>query len=367
MIIEFISLKNFRNYFGREFDFSSGITLVIGPNASGKTNLLEAICLLATGKSFRAEVEEELINYQAETANLKSKIFDGKETKELEIILTRGEIQGRRVAKKIYKINGVNRRMLDFVGNLRHVYFGPENLEIVTDSPSLRRDYLDSALEQVDHEYRRASLSYKKGLRQRNRLLEQIRDEGKPRSSLFFWDKLLLENGEIITRKREEFIEFCDKSLGEKESKMIFGGLEITYEKSVISPARLAQYEREEVAAGMTLVGPHRDDFSIFALPAKAGKGGRALGRDLSKFGSRGEQRLAVLLLKLAELEFMEEKTNERPVFLLDDVFSELDHYNRRRLMEIIPQQQTIITATDLHMVPADFLKKGKLIELDNK
>ena len=211
MILKSLSLQNFRNYSQKEFIFSSGINLVVGPNAVGKTNLLEAIYLLATGRSFRAEVEAEMIGYQSQISNVKCQIYlsESKTSEALEIILTRGEINGKRVAKKIYKVNGVNRRMIDFVGHLRVVYFGPEDLEIVVDSPSRRRDYLDSVLEQVDREYHRASLSYKKGLRQRNKLLEQIRDEGKPRSVLYFWDRLLIENGEVITKKREEFINFC--------------------------------------------------------------------------------------------------------------------------------------------------------------
>lgn len=199
MILKSLTLQNFRNYSQKEFNFFPGITLVVGSNAVGKTNLLEAIYLLATGRSFRAEVEAEMISYNGQMSNVKCQMSNGEE---LEIILTRGEINGKRVAKKIYKVNGVNRRMIDFVGHLRVVYFGPEDLEIVVDSPARRRDYLDGVLQQVDREYRRAALSYRKGLRQRNKLLEQIRDEGKPRSVLYFWDRLLIENGEIITKKK---------------------------------------------------------------------------------------------------------------------------------------------------------------------
>jgi DNA replication and repair protein RecF len=272
---------------------------------------------------------------------------------ELEIILTRGEINGKRVAKKIYKVNGVNRRMVDFVGRLRVVYFGPEDLEIVVDSPARRRDYLDSVLEQVDKEYRRASLSYKKGLRQRNKLLEQIRDEGKPRSVLYFWDRLLLENGELITKKREEFINFVN------QQPAYFEKLELVYDKSIISPQRLAQYAEEEVAAGMTLVGPHRDDVKFKIQNSKS-----KIQKELSAFGSRGEQRTAVFCLKLAEMEFITQKTGQRPVLLLDDIFSELDHQRRKHLLEVIPRQQTIITTTDLHLVEPEVRKKMEVIKL---
>lgn len=285
MILDQLNLTNFRNHSKSSFNFSLEVNLIVGPNASGKTNLLEGIYFLATGKSFRIKgTEKESISYGQKVGRIEGTVVDltgGK--KKMEIILTKGELEGEKVAKKKYLINGVSKRALDFVGNFLAVYFGPEDLEIVADSPATRRDYLDLVLEQVDKEYRRASLSYKKGLRQRNKLLEQIRDEGRSRSSLFFWDKLLIANGEIITRKRGEFIEFVNNQ------PSYFGRLQLVYDKSVISVGRLAQYAEEEVAAGATLVGPHRDDIKFEMGEEK---------RDLSAFGSRGEQRLAVFLFK---------------------------------------------------------------------
>jgi len=355
VIINSLSLQNFRNYSKQEFEFASGTTLLVGPNASGKTNLLEAIYLLATGKSFRAGVEKEMISYGKEIARVQGKIKGEEGIQALEIVLTPGQLGGERVAKKKYSINKVGKRMMDFVGHLRCVLFGPEDLEIIVDSPSTRRNYLDGVLEQVDREYRRASLSYHKGLRQRNRLLEQIREEGKPRSILFFWDKLLIENGGIITQKREEFINFIN------QQPDYFGDLNIVYDSSAISPQRLEKYAGEEVAAGMTLVGPHRDDFDI---RVKGQESGGVKERSLHTFGSRGEQRTAVFSLKLGELEYVAERTEERPVLLLDDIFSELDHERRKRLLEIIPKQQTIITTTDIHLVEPAYRKKVKTLNL---
>lgn len=348
-MIKKLTLKNFRNYAKKDFSFSTGTSLVVGPNAVGKTNLMEAIYLLATGKSFRAELEEEMIGYGQEMANVGGSHFTkaSRDKQSLEIILTTGQVLGKRVAKKIYKVNGVNRRMVDFVGNLKVVYFGPEDLQIIINSPSIRRDYLDSVLEQTDKEYRRASVSYKKGLRQRNKLLEQIREEGTPRSVLFFWDKLLIENGSIITQKRAEFIEFIN------QQPEYFGKLVVNYDKSIISPERLAKYANQEVTAGMTLVGPHRDDFQVSLEK-----------RNLHSFGSRGEQRTAIFSIKLAELEFMAEKTGDKPVLLLDDIFSELDYHRRAHLLEIIPHQQTIITTTDLHLIEPEQRKKMTIINL---
>ena len=353
MTLRYLQLQNFRNFSKKELKFPPETTLIIGPNTSGKTNILEAIYLLATGKSFRAGVEKEMISYGKELARIKGGIKDKEGKENLEIVLTTGQVAGERVAKKRYLINGVGKRMMDFVGKLRCVLFGPEDLEIIVNSPSIRRDYLNSVLEQVDRDYRRASLSYQKGLRQRNKLLEQIREEGRPRSVLFFWDKLLIENGKIITQKRKEFIEFIN------EQPELFGKMRLTYDKSIISPERLARYEKQELAAGVTLVGPHRDDFRV---GLKEGEKKRV--RDLHIYGSRGEQRVAVFSLKLAELEFMVEKTEERPVLLLDDIFSELDHAHRKRLLEVIPKQQTIITTTDIHLVEPGYRKKIKTIEL---
>ena len=346
MILESLNLLNFRSFPKKNFQFSSKISLVVGPNTSGKTNLLEAIFLLATGKSFRAGIEREMISYRKEVARVKGQIENPEKT-DLEIVLTAGQVGGERAPKKRYLVNGVGKRMVDFVGQLSSVFFGPEDLEIIINSPSIRRAYLDLVLEQVDRDYRRANLSYQKGLRQRNRLLEQIRDENKPRSILFFWDKLLLENGEIISQKREEFIEFINSQPDH------FGNLNISYDKSLISPQRLEKYEKEEVAAGMTLVGPHRDDFQV-----------KLKERNLHPFGSRGEQRTAVFSLKLGELEYIAKKTGQRPILLLDDIFSELDHQRRKHLFEVIPKQQTIMTTTDIHLVDPVYRQKVTKIKL---
>lgn len=343
MILKKLQLQNFRSYQKQEFEFSPRVSLVVGANTAGKTNLLEAIYLLATGKSLRAGVEQEMIRSGKEIARVKGKT----EEEELEIVLTRGEVGGERVAKKQYLLNGVKKRKMDFVGCLRAVFFGPEDLDLVVDSPSTRRNYLDSVLEQVDREYRRASLSYQKGLRQRNRLLEQIRDRGLSRSALFFWNKLLIENGEVMTQKRGELIDFINAQPN------YFNDLQVIYHRNLISPARLEKYKDREVGAAMTLVGPHRDDFEF-----------KDKERNLHAFGSRGEQRIAVFSLKLAELEFITEKTGDHPVLLLDDILSELDHQRRQRLLEVIPQQQTIVTTIDIHLAEPVYRKKVKIIKL---
>jgi len=339
-MISKLRLNNFRNFKTKLLDFSPEITVIVGPNASGKTNILESLYVLSTGKSFRARLEEEMINYPKDIARVKGRIKKDEETTDLEVVLTRGLVdigvsRPEKIARKKLFVNRVSKRLIDFAGNYKVTLFGPWDLDLVTLSPSLRRRFLDSVLSQVDREYRRASLSYEKGLRQRNKLLLRIREEGTSRSQLLFWDKLLIKNGDYISTKRSELIDFINKnpSINKEE-------FELSYDRSAISETRLEQYGEEEIAAATTLVGPHRDDFIL-----KEGK------RDLARFGSRGEQRMGVLWLKLAELAFIEKMSQERPTLLLDDIFSELDHSHREIVMRVSRNQQTIITTADPHFV----------------
>lgn len=362
MLLKKIHLRNFRSYHKRDFPFSPLLTVIIGPNAIGKTNLLESIYLLSTGKSFRAETEGEMIGYGSEMSNVKCQISNEKDEKtNLEVILTVGEVMGQGAPAKKFLVDGVSRRMVDFVGNLKAVIFWPQDLELITSSPSRRRKYLDSVLSQVDREYRRTLASYERGVRSRNKLLERIR-EGKARNNeLFFWDQLLITHGGYLTKKREEFLNFVNDQKKEIDGAV----MEVLYDHSYISQARLDQYAEAEIASATTLVGPHRDDFAITVGGDKGEKRNRGeKGRNLHSFGSRGEQRLAVLWLKLSELEFIKTKTGERPILLLDDIFSELDHEHRNYVLETIPKQQTIITATDIHLIEGA-TEKAQIITLN--
>ena len=357
-----IHLSNFRNIEDKLFKFSPKTTVIVGPNASGKTNMLESLYLLSTGKSFRARIEEEMINYDEEIARAKGLFKDGagkgESTIKLETVLTRGEVgvgtaKPEKVARKRMLINGVSKRLVDFAGNFRTVVFGPVDLELVTESPSIRRRFLDMVLFQVDREYRRAALSYEKGIRQRNKLLYRIREENLSRSQLLFWDRLIIKNGNYISQKREDFIGFINDqpSLNEQD-------FSVEYDKSAISQTRLEQYKNEEVAAATTLVGPHRDDFCFKVKNVDSKKA-----RELARYGSRGEQRMGVLWLKLAELAFVKNETGEKPTLLLDDIFSELDQDHRKVVMKASKGQQTIITTADPHFVKK--LEKVEIIKLN--
>jgi DNA replication and repair protein RecF len=364
MLVSEVHLANFRNFKKRTFSFSPNITIIIGPNASGKTNILESLHLLSTGKSFRVRVEEEMISYDKEIARVYGQIVGSRqhETTKLEVVLTRGEItigedpnKKEKSPRKRLLINGAGKRLFNYAGSFRVVLFSPDDLDLVTESPSVRRNFLDTVLSQVDREYRRASLSYEKGLRQRNRLLFRIREEGLSRGQLVFWNRLLIKNGDYMASARQNFIDFANEQGGLNGQ-----AFSLEYDKSAISQARLDQYKNEEVAAAATLVGPHRDDF-IFRIHSKR-NGGRGK-RDLARYGSRGEQRMGTLWLKMAELSFIKQETKEKPALLLDDIFSELDHEHREVVMQAVVGQQTIITTADPHFVEG--FKKMKKIELE--
>lgn len=350
MLLRSILLQNFRSYPKKTFDFLKPSTIIIGENAAGKTNVLEAIMLLATGKSFRAIIDREMIRWHADVARVIGDIGDTK----LELVVTCGEVSGQKVPLKKYLVNGVSRRMIDFLGNFPAVLFWPEDLEIVTDSPSIRRRYLDTVLSHVDREYRRNLLSYEKGLRQRNKLLDLIQEGRAVRSQLLFWDQLLIRAGGYITDVRNAYIAFVN---GTKLENHHFT---LRYEKSVISASRLEQYKDEEINAKATLVGPHRDDFVVQSTTH--GKEGVNGYRNLASYGSRGEQRLAVLWLKLAELDYVEKFSGTRPILLLDDIFSELDEGHRALVGELTHRQQTIITSTDTDAVPNDVQEASQVI-----
>lgn len=331
-MLKTLNLTNFRNFAKKEIEFGNSVNVINAPNAKGKTNILEAIVLLSLGKSFKTRKEEECIKYEENIARVQS---GG-----LEIVLTKDVIGW---PKKRLLINGVARRLIDFVGNIKTVLFAPQDLELVTDGPSLRRNFLDTVLSQVDREYRRSLSSYEKGVRQRNRLLLRIREENISRSNLLFWNQLLIKNGNYITDKRRELIEYVNE----------LGKCNIEYDYSAISEARFDQYKEAEVASATTLVGPHRDDF-LFLKD----------NRNLASFGSRGQQRMEILYLKLAELAYIEEITKIKPILLLDDIFSELDHMHREIVMETINNHQVIITSADPHNLQGLEHRKIKNINL---
>lgn len=352
MYLRSIIVQNFRNYSKQEFKFSSTTTLVVGPNTAGKSNLIEAIFFLVTGKSFRIEKDEDLIKFGSDIGRIKSQIDE----KKLEVVIAKGEVGLSLRPFKKYLLNGVSKRKLDFVGNFFAVLFAPTDLEIIIGSPGKRRDFIDNILVQVDRDYRLAMGFYEKGLRIRNALLHKAKETGVRKEKEFsYWDNLLIVQGQKITKKREDFIHYIN---GSKKEILDF---EIFYDKSIISKDRLLQYKDAEVGTGVTLVGPHRDDL-VINLISNPPAGG-----DIRFFGSRGQQRLAILQLKVLELSLIEQKTGEKPVLLLDDIFSELDNEHIDLVLKMIPNQQTIITTTHEEFIPKKILKDMVVIDLSKE
>lgn len=343
-----LRLKNFRNH--KDFYFTFPLTtVIIGQNTVGKTSILEAIQFLSLGKSFKAEFDADAISENREFSNIEAKVTDSEGTTNLKIILA---VRDGRLTKK-FLVNNVPRRAVDFTSRFLSVLFTPEDLEIITDSPSLRRNYINNILSQSDKKYRVSLSIYEKALKQRNRMLWLLREGKKYFSEADFeyWDNILINNGGILTKAREEFVEYVNI-----QPKDVYK-FEIFYDKSTITRERLEKYHDAERASAKTLVGPNRDDF-FFRFPNTE--------KQISEFGSRGEQRLTIFQMKIIEMYYIKDKTGEIPTLLLDDIFSELDDNNIHRVLDLLPHQQVILTTTHKEFVPKKIISKEdvEIIEL---
>lgn len=342
-------MSDFRNYESKTFDFSDGVTVIAGENARGKTNLLEAIYLLGVGESFRAKRTEEMVRFEQELGRVSGEVpLSKKDVINLEVMVNGGTVMGKIVNKRKYLVDGVSRRRKDILGYLPLVLFRPEDVDLISGAPDIRRKFLDRLMIQVDKMYEHSLSTYEQALRRRNRILDAVRDGTASRYSLAFWDGLLIKHGQVIQDKRRELTDYIN-SLFEKSE--LFRKLKIVYDLSVISESRMAQYADAEVAVGYTLVGPHKDDLII-----KEGT------RDLSIYGSRGEQRMAVLALKMGEIYYLEEKGKKKATLLLDDIFSELDEEHKQEVLRVMSGRQVIVTTAD----EEDLLmfKKAEIIKL---
>lgn len=332
-----LELKNFRSYKKRTFQFGDK-TLLIGPNGAGKTNILEAIFVLSTGMSPRAGRTEEMIRWGAEIGSVTGIIETGEEQyTNLSVILTPGVYLGKRTTKKRFLVDGVARAKQRFVGRLVAVQFRPEDLRLIEGSPSRRRQYLDEILSQASRVYAGAVTTYEGALRRRNRILNLIK-EGKARvEQLAYWDKTLIKNGNIVTENRREYLNYLS------DNRSHVGRYRIEYDASTISEARLIEYREAEIATGYTLVGPHKDDFAVYGAEKTNPRGEE----NLHVFGSRGEQRLGVLFLKLGAMVYLEKQLGAKPMLLLDDIYSELDEEHRGLVREVMDGRQVIITTAE--------------------
>jgi len=357
MILTHLTLQNFRSYTKMDFTFSNDLTIIIGPNTAGKTNLVESITLIAKGKTTRSEKEAQSVRFDSEIARVRGKIGNQETDVEVEVVLTNGMVANVAAPLRRFLINGVPKRRVDFASHIAVVSFSPNDVDIVIGSPSLRRAFLDDALEQVDRQYRVACITYTKALRQRNALLDRARDTGIRNEQLFsYWDDLLITHGNYITKARESLITYIN------ETQQDVFSLRVTYDHSIVSKDRLLQYKTAELGSAVTLVGPHRDDFFIEIVVGSVKQNNW---RNVKAYGSRGQQRLVILQLKMLQLAFMEEKNGTRPLLLLDDIFSELDNAHIGLVQSLLDKQQTIMTTTHKEFVTDKILHQAEIIELE--
>jgi len=360
MFVKKLSLYNFRNYANEEILFDDGLNILVGENAQGKTNAIEGIYLLATGTSPRISSDRELIMLGKNDARICAEVETSSGDIEVEMALSRS-------TKKCAKINGlVIAKIGELIGNVRVVYFSPDEMSLIKDSPDFRRRFMDVDLSQINRNYFYTLNKYTKILRQRNTLLKDS-DEKKVKETIAVWDEQLAREGAKLVVYRKEFCEVLSKEAKIVHDKIATDeDLSVSYytlatgktEKEIaesIEIALLTNRDRD-MHLGFTSVGPQRDDLKITLN-----------GIDLRTFGSQGQQRTATLSLKLAEINIFEKLTGEKPILILDDVMSELDRKRRARLMQACKGGQTIITTTetaDLYMEESNVIKvqNGKVI-----
>ena len=348
MYLKKITLTNYRNYEHLEVNFPQKINLLQGANAQGKTNLLEAIYYLALGRAYRSFREDPLIKWGQQFFLIKGEVENRHGLVNLAVLVEQTEA----ITRKEIKVNSLKiERLSDFFGNLTAVLFAPENLNIVQGTPALRRKLLDDDLSQVSPGYYLLLQKHRQLLKQRNHLLKKIKVAGKGYSQIEVWDEQLKTTAAQIINKRLAVLEKLNPLTRLMQRKLTGGreNLELKYlfnrtqeiKKGVdlvsIIESTAQEVKEREYRRGITLWGPQRDDFLLTLN-----------GQNLKIYGSQGQQRTAVLAIKLAELEFFKSESGEYPLLLLDDVLSELDTQRRLYLLNIIQEKpiQCFLTTT---------------------
>ena len=372
MYLKNLHLRSFRNYVEQQVKFTAQKTIIVGNNAQGKSNLLEAIELLATLKSHRAMRDRELVLDGATIGQIEAKIERAYGTAELSLTLRK---QGRRTAALNQEIV---RRQVDFLGILNAVQFSSLDLDLVRGAPEFRRSWIDGLLTQLEPVYSHMLQQYNQVLRQRNALLKTIRQKEQEQqlsidredlAQLQLWDEQLAATGSRVTRRRARVLGRI-APIAQTWHAIISGQtekLEITYAPNVewttddpekVQQAfldRIAQRRIAEQHQGKTVVGPHRDEieFTIDRTPARY-------------YGSQGQQRTLVLALKLAELKLIEEVVGEPPLLLLDDVLAELDPNRQNQLLDAIGDRfQTIITTTHIGSFHDQWIDDSQILTVE--
>lgn len=328
MEIQSLELEHFRNFQSLKFDFSKNpILALVGQNAQGKTNFLEAVAFLALGKSFRTGRSMDVIAWNQNHTRIRGKV----EGKSLEVFLQKNP------EKKVLKFQGKIRKPAHFLGHLKVVLFTPDHLSLVTSGPAFRRQFIDRLLVQLSSEYVEALSTYQKILKHRNTLLKTVSQGKSELWELELWDLRLLTESQLLLSHRKKMMKFFGDHL-----KEIYKHLAGTNDELTLLPKLYENLEKElesrrrfDLMTGSTSAGPHREDFTLLLN-----------GKPLADIGSQGEKRTAVLALKIAEIHFIEQESGQKPLLLLDDVLSELDDARRKHLTIHLKNHQTILTTT---------------------
>lgn len=373
LFISHLSLTNFRNYRHLELILPPCLVVIQGDNAQGKTNLLEAILVLATTKSHRASSDRDLVYQNAAQdgqpfARLLAEVQRERGDIKVEIALRGesaippGEPTSVLVRKRI-RVNGIYRRAVDLIGQVNAVIFSAQDIDLTGGTPSLCRRYLDSVSSQTDPRYLRSLQQYQKVLLQRNHLLRLLQEHKAQLEQLEFWDQELVQSGSYLIQHRQCLVAALN-DLAEGIHHELSGGserLKMVYRPSVGEENEgigeiesqfrqaLHRLRGKEIVQGMTSAGPHRDTLQFEVNEA-----------DVGRYGSRGQQRTTALSLKLAEAKYVHTQAGDAPILLLDDVLSELDQVRCQHLLEfVIPFQQVLITTTDLDRFEPSILSQA--------
>jgi DNA replication and repair protein RecF len=354
MIIKSVDLNNFRNYKDLSVEFDKGTNILYGNNAQGKTNLLEALYMSGTSKSYKGAKDREMINFDESEGHIKTIVEKGDREYRIDIHLRKNKTKGIAINKVPI------RKTSELFGILDMVFFSPEDLNIIKNGPSERRRFMDNELCQLDKIYLNDLKNYYKALDQRNKLLKDIYEHPELRETLDIWDKQLVTFGKNVIKRRKLFISELKEITTEIHKKLTKGAeiLEISYECDSTYEnfeERVFLNRDHDIRFSTTSVGPHRDDISI-----------KVKNVDMRKYGSQGQQRTCALSLKLSELKLLENHIHDKPVLLLDDVLSELDKERQYDLLDSISDIQTIITCTGLEDFVENRFELNKIFHVVN-
>lgn len=337
MVIKSMNLKNYRNYRELSLNFDENTNIFYGDNAQGKTNLLEAVYVSGTTKSHRGARDRELICFGEEEAHICAYVEKKEIVHKIDMHLRKNRTKG-------IAIDGIPiKKASELFGIIHFVFFSPEDLSIIKNSPSERRRFLDMELCQLDRIYLRQLADYNKIVLQRNRLLKEIYFRPDYQELLEVLNLQLAEHGSKIISRRREFVKNLNELISEIHRKLSGGAeeMKISYEANTDEESflnKVKESREKDFKLKTTTTGPHRDDISFISN-----------GIDVRKFGSQGQQRTAALSLKLSEIELVKKTIGDTPILLLDDVLSELDNNRQNYLLNSIDNIQTLITCTGLN------------------